>query len=135
MKDHCRLLLIILASVYSSAAFAQSSPDTVPAPLPLSDRAFATTVLNIAVAGRPLSQVIREFEANGFTCIASSSEKLSNSDRTVFYERHNCGAAIPALHGCARNATLGAFDGILKHIQISLEHPAGSEDVGVACGR
>ena len=99
------------------------------------DRAFAEQVLVVAVAGRPVGHVIEELRSMGFTCLEHDNRVLSGSGHSVTFQRHICGASVPALHGCARNVELGSFDGLLKHIRVSLLHPGGSPDAGAACGR
>jgi hypothetical protein len=103
--------------------------------LPAADSAFASRVLEFAVAGRKTPEVLEDLRASGFVCFEHEGRVVSSSERTVNFQKHVCGGPVPALHGCARNVELGSFDGTLTHIRVSLEHPDGTPNEGIACAR
>ena len=122
------LVLVFLALVVGVSSASTSS-------IPTTDATFAARVLKVAVAGRATPEVIAALSAGGFTCLEHDNRLLESSERSVRYQKHVCGGPVPALHGCARNVELGSFDGTLKHIRLSFEHPDGTPNEGVACAR
>jgi hypothetical protein len=103
--------------------------------IPTTDADFAAHVLQFSVAGRKTEDVLKDLRGTGFTCLEHENRVLSDSARSVTFQKHLCGGPVPALHGCARNVELATFDGTLKHIRISLEHPDGTPNAGRACAR
>lgn len=99
------------------------------------DQTFSDQVLRLSVAGQPITVALANLRGAGFTCVEHEDRNLSNSERSVKYQRHVCGHEMPAYHDCARSVELGSFDGVLKHIRIALEHPDGTPSDGIQCGR
>jgi hypothetical protein len=130
-----RRLLISVVLVALSMPMPAPAGDGRARGLPTTDQAFAARVLASARAGRPVTEVLDELRAGGFTCLEHDDRVLSGPSGPVRLQRHVCGGAVPALHGCARNAELTAFDGVLKHVRLSFEHPDGTPNEGVACAR
>ena len=126
-----RLAFLVLAALPSAANAATGGAVGIPT----TDAEFAAHVLKVAVAGRQTDDVLKGLRETGFTCFEHENRVLSDSARSVAYQKHLCGGPVPALHGCARNVELATFDGTLKHIRISLEHPDGTPNAGTACAR
>ena len=130
LMEPSKYLLLALISLLFSANFANAETRGIPT----SDASFAARVLTVAVAGRKTSDVVDDITRAGFTCTEKDNRMLTG-EREVRYQKHVCGAPVPALHGCARNVELGSFDGIVKHIRLSFMHPDGTSSEGIACAR
>ena len=110
-----------------------TSADQPALDLPKTDQLFAAKAIEVARPGRSWTEVEQELISNGFSCWQSKTQDLGDSGK-VFHE-YKCGASVPALHGCVRNAAIGTFDGVVKHLTITLQHPSGSSSDGSECGR